>query len=215
MKIGEQVRHAESLVSPYGICHPLQDDCFIYFLHFTSQDDWLFIREARYFPYTSFLETLPGMWDLSSPIRLNPCPLLWKHRVLPTGPTEKSPLAPFLYHSLPVLNLQWLSMAPHPEASKSPGHWVSPTTTLCILGMKSTYCSAPIFPPTFYTSVQWKCQTLCFCASMSFLPLSPPHRIHAFTPSILSGELTHPLLMSWDAFSSPSINSYYLPFGPI
>lgn len=53
---GTRVGAAESLsISLHGICHPLQDDCFIYFtsFHFTG---WLFhfIREARYFPYTSF-----------------------------------------------------------------------------------------------------------------------------------------------------------------
>ena len=40
--------------------------------------------------YHCFLAVPHGMWDLSSPQGLNPCPLQWKRGVLTTGPPGKS-----------------------------------------------------------------------------------------------------------------------------
>ena len=40
--------------------------------------------------YHCFLAVPHGMWDLSSPQGLNPCPLQWKPGVLTTGPPGKS-----------------------------------------------------------------------------------------------------------------------------
>ena len=45
------------------------------------------------------LLSLPLMWDpIPWPSKLNPCPLLWKHRVFTTGPPGKSPPQHILFY---------------------------------------------------------------------------------------------------------------------
>ena len=74
----------------------------------------------------------------------------------------------------------------------------------------------PAVPPPFSTHLlhisQTEMQTLCFCVSTCFLTLSPPSGISFIHSFILSGELTVPSVMSWDAFSSASHIEYYLLF---